>query len=69
MTPEQLRTAYLQHLTKEPPKDAGNHPSMDMQEQVGDIWARWERLRKALVDLLAEALVDQFLAETTNVTP
>lgn len=65
MTPEQLRAAYLSHVANEPPQDAGQHPSMELHEQVGNAWAKWERVRLALWTLLADALADEYVREPT----
>lgn len=64
MTTDQLRDTYLAHVSKEPPQDAGQHPSMDLHEQVGNTWAKWERTRQALWTMLGDALTEDFLGQS-----
>lgn len=61
MGPEELRAAYLSHIAKEPPQDANQHPSIALHEQVGNEWAKWERVRQALWTMLGDALADEYI--------
>lgn len=68
MSIDQLRDAYMAHVDNEPPKDAGLHPSMELQEQVGNAWARWERTRQTLWTMLGDALVKDCIGENDEET-
>lgn len=48
-------------LAAEPPRDAGQHPSLAVHEQVGAEWAEWSRRVAAWRLLLGVRLVNKAL--------
>ncbi len=60
-----LTALYHDHVRREPVRDAGGHPSLELHEVVGAAWATWERQRMNLRAALADALVSQHLDERT----
>lgn len=63
VTPEERETTrrmvghLLSMLADEPPQDAGDHPAIEVHQQVGAAWADWDRQRRAWCALLAPRLL------------
>lgn len=53
-----------QHLTTEPPQDMGMHPSVDLQAEMGNVWAEWSKEKRALERILAPRLIRSALRST-----
>ncbi|GAB3191828.1 hypothetical protein [Nesterenkonia suensis] len=49
----------IDELDKEPPQDAGQHPSMELHERVGAAWAEWDKGVQGLRLLLGVRLVNE----------
>lgn len=50
-------------LDNEPPKDAGNHPSMEVHDRAGAAWAEWDKQLQALRLVLSQMLVNKAIQE------
>ena len=56
-TTEMLLDMLIELLDNEPPTDAGQHPSMELQARFGAAWAEWDQKVAGLRLLLGVRLV------------
>lgn len=50
-------------LDNEPPKDAGDQPSMEVHDRAGAAWAEWDKQLQALRLVLSQMLVNKAIQE------
>ena len=50
-------------LEKEPPQDAGQHPSLELHERVGAAWAEWDKQVSSFRTILGAMLVNDAIQE------
>lgn len=66
-TSRMILDSLLHLLDNEPPQDAEQHPSLALQEQVGDEWARWSAQVGAYRLILGVRLVNEAIAAAQRI--
>lgn len=64
-TTAQLIGFLVDLLAKEPPQDAGHHPSMELHERVGAAWAEWDKQVHGLRTVIGARLTNRAIEQLT----